>query len=345
MTSKKKAPARVVAKGERHGIDTGPYASQADGFLRALHLRGLSWHTLRSYAYDLVLVVDWLDEAGRTLDQLTPADLVEFIAKERKRGSLPRSINRRLSTARLFFRFVTGRELQGALGVSSPSPHYKGPGRDHHLGLHRLRRRSHLQLRVKVPQTLVEPLTPGQVHSFLKSLRRYRDLAITYLMLLCGLRSAEVLSIEMDDIVFADAMLRVRGKGSRERALPLSALLVDLIGRYLKLERPRITTTSRLFLVLQGQRRGEPMTASGLRSLFRHRRRRAPLRNANAHRFRHTFATDMARSGVRLPVLQRLMGHADALTTLQYIRLSMADVVAEYQRAMTEIEKRYRERN
>ena len=84
------------------------------------------------------------------------------------------------------------------------------------------------------------------------------------------------------------------------------------------------------------------MTSAGLRSLFRYRRRGSAVHNANAHRFRHTFGTDMARAGVRLPTLQRLMGHAYAETTLQYINLSMTDIAAEYGRASAVIQRRYR---
>jgi integrase len=198
-----------------------------------------------------------------------------------------------------------------------------------------------LRLRVKEAHKLVDPLTPEQVRSFLRSLRRYRDLAIVQLMLLCGLRSAEVLAVEPKDVDFDERRLRVRGKGSRERALPLPDSLVDVVQRYLELERPRLAPSRQLFVILQGKRRGQPMSPAGLRSIFRYRRRRPPLKTANAHRFRHTFGTDMARANVRLPVLQRLMGHADAKTTLQYIQLSMTDIAAEYQRAMQQIEQRY----
>jgi integrase len=83
------------------------------------------------------------------------------------------------------------------------------------------------------------------------------------------------------------------------------------------------------------------MTAAGLRNLFRHRRRRPTLARAHAHRFRHTFGADMARAGVRLPILQRMMGHADLKTTLQYIELSLVDVADEYKRAIASIEGRY----
>jgi site-specific recombinase XerD len=309
--------------------------------LRALELRGLSPHTIRAYAYDLALFDRWLTTSKRQLEQITSADLLEFIASLREHGDEPSSINRRLSTARLWCRFHSGKSVEDGARVSLPSPHYKGPGRDHDLGLHRMPPRRALQLRVKQPHKLVEPLSPRQVRSFLRSLRRYRDICIAHFMLLCGLRSSEVLHLEMGDVVFSDDRVRVRGKGRRERALPLPELLTRLVRQYLELERPRRCTTDRLFVVLQGRRRGQPMSTEGLRSIFRHRRRRPSLAVANAHRFRHTFGADMARAGVRLFVLQRLMGHADPKTTLQYIQLSLADVAEEYERALAKLDKRY----
>ena len=315
--------------------------SQANAFLQALHQRGLSRHTSRAYAYDLAVFYRWLIATERVVEQLTVADLLDFIAAQRGRGSDPRSINRRLTTARLLYRFCVGHELAASQRVSLPAPHYKRPARDHHLGLNRLHRRGLLRLRVRESRKIVEPLVPRQVRSFLRSLRRYRDLAIAHLMLLCGLRSAEVLALTLDDVVFDDGRIRVRGKGLRQRVLPLPGVLAELIRRYVGLERPKRGPSQQLFLILQGKRRGQPMTAAGLRSLFRHRRRRPTLRIANAHRFRHTFGADMARAGVRLPVLQRLMGHADAKTTLQYIQLSMADIAAEYHRALEQLEQRY----
>jgi len=80
----------------------------------------------------------------------------------------------------------------------------------------------------------------------------------------------------------------------------------------------------------------------GLRNLFRWRRKsEGSIANANAHRFRHTFGADMARAGVGLVVLQRMMGHADPTTTLQYINLSLGDIAAEYKKAISVIERRY----
>jgi integrase/recombinase XerD len=314
---------------------------EAKRFLDAVRTRSLSPLTIRAYAFDLVRFYRWLFSVHRRLDELVASDLVDFIAHQQRADAAPRSINRRLSTVCLFFRFSTGRDLDhGVLGVLRPAPHYKGPGRDHALGLHRLSRRVR-KIRVKEPRLVVEPLTPEQVRSFLRSLRRYRDLAIVHLMLLCGLRSKEVLDLELTDLLWADERLRVHGKGRRDRSLPLPSLLARILRNYVRLERPSKFAEPRLFLVLQGSRRGRAMTAAGLRNLFRHRRRRPTLATAHAHRFRHTFGADMARAGVRLPILQRMMGHADVKTTLQYIELSLVDVADEYKRAIVSIEGRY----
>lgn len=332
-----------VATNDRHFTLVDGDARELDGnrFLDAVRARGLSARTERAYAFDLLHFYRWLSGTTRRLEDLSSVDLIEFIAEQQRAGSAPRSINRRLTTLRLFFRFCTGRELDQGRGILRPSPHYKGPGRDRDLGLHPLHRRTR-KVRVKEPRLLIEPLSPRQVRSFLRSVRRYRDLAIVHLMLLCGLRSREILELDLDDVAWTEQRLHVSGKGQRDRVLPLVDALIRVLDDYVKLERPSRHHATRLFLVLQGRRRGRPMTTAGLRSLFRQRRRRPTLSIANAHRFRHTFGTDMARAGVRLPILQRMMGHADMKTTLQYIELSLVDVADEYRRAISTIESRYR---
>jgi integrase/recombinase XerD len=336
---------RQDESGRFHLVDAkrGPIA-EANRFLAAVALRGLSRATLRAYGFDLVILYRWLHRRRQRLRALTAEKLLEYVAAQRQAGAQPRSINRRLTTARLLYRFCTGRELEDGPGALGPAPHYRGRGRDHHLGLHQLARRRRLKLRVKVPRRVVEPLSSTEVRQFLRSLRRYRDLAIVHLMLLCGLRSAEVLQLGPGDLLVEDGQLRIRGKGERDRVLPLPQVVARSMGDYMRWERPVESTSSRLFVVLQGRRRGHAMTAAGLRSLFRQRRRDHAVARANPHRFRHTFGADMARSGVRLPILQRMMGHADGITTLQYIHLSMADIADEYQRAIEELERRYQVR-
>jgi site-specific recombinase XerD len=315
---------------------------EAERFLTALVVRGLSPATVRSYGYDLVVLYRWLSATGRRLPALGSADLLDYIAAQRRAGAAPASINRRLTTCRLLYRFCTDRDLEHGAGWPGPAPYYRGRGRDHELGLFHRPRLRRCRLRVATPRRVVEPLTAREVQRFLRRLRRYRDLALVHLMLLCGLRARETLALQQADVVYDECRLRVRGKGDKERVLPLPALLAQLLRRYQRWERPRGCVVPQLFVVLQGRHRARPMTMAGLRSLFRHRRRDYRLARANPHRFRHTFGADMARAGVRLPLLQRLMGHADAAQTLHYIHLSLADLAAEHARAMVQIATRYR---
>jgi len=335
---------RVDRRGQYRLVDARqrPIA-QANRFLAAVAIRGLARATVRAYGFDLVTLYRWLARHGQSLAALTKDRVLRYISAQRLAGAQPATINRRLATARLIYRFCTGRELDPERVAVSPALVYRARRRDREIGVHFVPRRHRVQLRVKVPRRVVEPLTGAEVRRFLRTLRRYRDLAIVHLMLLCGLRSAEVLQLRLGDVLVEDEQLRVRGKGNRERVLPLSQVVARVIADYVRWERPTGGPAARLFVILQGPRRGRPMTLAGLRSLFRHRRRDRAVARANPHRFRHTFGADMARSGMRLPTLQRMMGHADGITTLRYIQLSMADIADEYRRAVETLQHRYRD--
>ena len=188
-------------------------------------------------------------------------------------------------------------------------------------------------LRLKQPQRVIQPLSAEQVAKFWASFRTFRDLAIVGLMLLDGLRSCEILTLQLEDLKLADAQLHVLGKGRKQRILPLPGEILEVLQSYLRLERP-LTNSSSLFVSLKGRRRGRPMTPAGLRSLFRHHRLRSQVPAANPHRFRHTFGADMVRAGISLPALQHLMGHSQIHTTMLYVRLAPQDVWREYARAV-----------
>jgi integrase/recombinase XerD len=192
------------------------------------------------------------------------------------------------------------------------------------------------RLRVREAKRTIVPLSVDEVARFWSSFRTSRDLAIVGLMLLQGLRSREVIALNCDDVLFPEAQIRVRGKGSKPRLLPLAPEAVQLLDHYLRLERPNVATPP-LFVSLKGRARATRMTPAGLRSLFRHHRLTTGVHKANPHRFRHTFATDMVRAGVSLPALMRLMGHANIQTTLIYVEVTPIDVYQQYARAAAQL--------
>lgn len=312
---------------------------EVNDFLDAQATRGLSVRSLRAYGYSLLNFWRWLTQVGHDLSGLQESDLLDYIRFQKHgpghRGSevAPKTINHRLTVVRGLYRFHCGCDIPGGRGSYRVRSHpYHSTVRTGMGYLHPSRPKIP-QLRVKTPRRIVVPLSKEEVRTFLESLRTWRDLSITALMLLCGLRSHEVVGLTLEDLSLSDRQLRVRGKGDKERVLPLPQQAISLLRSYLDLERP-IGRSERLFVSLKGKKRGVAMTSSGLRSLFRYHRNRAAVKKANPHRFRHTFGADMARAGISLPALMKLMGHSDIHTTMLYVELSPNDVFEEFQRVI-----------
>lgn len=304
-------------------------------FLQYLHMRGVAARTVRAYAFDLLCFYRFLWKEHLKLEILTHRHFTAFILTQRKRAAAPCTINRRLTVARSFLNFCFAGYGDKVFSQTMPS-HYKGRRNKALLGKTRLKFKSKA-FHIKVPSVLIVPLTQSEIKKFFLGIRKYRDTAIVTLMIFCGLRSCEVLSLSVNDIDLIDDKIRVCGKGGKERNLPMSASVRQSIQRYLDYERPEVKHNS-LFVVLKGRQRGQPMTAAGLRTLFRHRRKILNLGAANPHKFRHTFCTNMIRQGVSLAVVQKLMGHADIEVTMGYVHLSLDDVAREYHQAVTKLQ-------
>lgn len=305
-------------------------------FLRQLLLKGLSHSTLRAYAYDLLSLYRFMDAAGISISKLAHKHAIDYIAMLRKISAAPRTINRRITVARTFLNSLKQNTGNDIFASSGPC-FYKGRRNRALIGPSRIKQSKLCTMKVKVPATLKLPLQTDAVHSFINELRTLRDKAIVALMLCLGLRSCEIINLQTHDIDLDASQIRVRGKGGKERLLPISPWIKSSITNYLAFERPSVNHTA-CFVALKGERRGEPMRPEGLRKIFRHRRcKNAFLKDAHPHRFRHTFCTNLIRQKVPLPIVQKLMGHASIDTTLIYINLSMEDVSSEYHRAMDEL--------
>jgi len=301
-------------------------------FLDREYVRRLADKSLYSYAHSLLHFVRWWESVHHTGEisraDLTESTLLDYVRFQSSLEPAPSAstINDRVACAdRAIRNEFPDAPCQAAPGFQQVYLHRRP------LGLGRPRFEIS-RLRVREPKLAIVPLSVDEVARFWSSFRNARDLAIVGLMLMHGLRSAEVLALHLHDVLLSEGQLRVRGKGNKLRFPPLAPETTQLIEHYLRLERPDPCSAA-LFVVLKGPARGQPMTPAGLRSLFRHHRRTTGIQLANPHRFRHTFASDMVRAGISLPALMQLMGHADIQTTLHYVKVSPQDVYLQYARA------------
>ena len=187
-------------------------------------------------------------------------------------------------------------------------------------------------LRVREARRLPKGLDNGQVVALLESLRSWRDRAIAGLMVFCGLRSAEVLNLNVTDVDIGGRWLSVNGKGGKERRVPLDVDVAGVIQTYLLAERPE-TASSRLFIVAKGPTRGQPLSFEGLRRVFRYHCELAGVPGGHPHALRHTFGTALAEAGVDLAVMQVLLGHTHIDTTARYVHVAPVRVKAEFDAA------------
>ncbi len=252
--------------------EQGQEIGWANAFLDGQHIRQLSLRSLRAYAYDLLHFARWWSEPALplSLSEITESTLLDYVRHQldQEPKPTPQTVNHRLTVIRCLYRFHHGQE------ISAGHSHFQRPYTTRcPVGYGRPHRAMAFGLRLKQPRRIIQPLSAEQVAKFWESFRTFRDLAVVGLMLLDGLRSCEILSLQLEDLKLADALLHVLGKGKKQRTLPLPSEIMEVLQSYLRLERP-LTNSPSLFVSLKGCRRGQPMTPAGLRSLFRHHRLR-----------------------------------------------------------------------
>lgn len=355
MANEGRSNALTVARVDDSWVLAGPDAAAfalVNEYLAYLADRNYSPRTVRAYAFDLLCFCRWLSEDGTALDDVSTDSLLRFLAacreltlpgqhggnvvplrSGRATGYAPTTVNRRMAAISGLFSFRQMRDPD----AKNPVPRgaaarrtAKGE-RSGMLG-HLARPRSRSQLRVREPRRLPRGLDPNETKALLGSFRTDRDRAIAGLMLFSGLRSAEVLGLDVTDIDIGRGWIRVIGKGDKERRVPLDPDVASLVQAYLLAERPE-TTAKRLFVVAKGPHRGQPLTPEGLRRVFRYHREIAGVPAGHPHALRHSFGTALAEAGVDLAVMQALMGHDHVDSVAAYIHLSPAHVRRSYDEA------------
>ena len=351
---------------ERRGGDwllAGPDAGRfglVNDYLSHLTDRNYSPQTVRAYGFDLLAFCRWLAGEQVGLSGVTTDVLLRFLAACRQARVPGRpgpnvvslsgqrldryaaaTVNHRLIAISGLFAFRSMRDPDAANPVpKGQEARRAAAGERNGLLAHAVRRpKMRSALRVREPRRLPRALPREQAGELLASFRTWRDRAIAGLMLYCGLRSGEVLTLNVTDADIGGRWVQVSGKGGRERRVPLDADVASVIQVYLLAERPE-TASTRLFVVAKGPNRGQPMTAAGLRRIFRYHREIAGVPGGNPHALRHTFGTALAEAGVDLAVMQSLLGHVHVDTTARYIHLAPAHVKAEFDAARDRIRAR-----
>jgi site-specific recombinase XerD len=333
----------------------GPEArsfSLINEYLEYLVDRAYSPRTVEAYAFDLLSFARWLLSEKVALDAVNTDVTVRYLAACRRapvrgrpggnvysirdgrnEGFAPRTVNRRLAAiSGLFgYRQMLDPEARNPVPRGKEARRATNGERSGELG-HLGRPRPRSRLRVREPRRLPRGLDRDELRSLIGSFRTDRDRAIAGLMVFSGLRSAEVLGLSVRDVDIGRGWVRVIGKGNKERRVPLDPDVASLIQTYLLAERPE-TTSDALFIVAKGPNRGQPLTAAGLRTVFRYHRAKAGVPAGHPHALRHSFGTALAEAGVDLAVIQALMGHDHVDSAAAYIHLAPAHLRSAYDTA------------
>ena len=182
-------------------------------------------------------------------------------------------------------------------------------------------------------------LAVDEVELLLSALRTDRDRAMAQAMLLGGLRRCEVLGLRFEDLRVGERQLFIaEGKGGHQRVIPISPTFLATVADYLRTERPPDATTDRLFVVLKGPRRGQPLSSEGLDEVFTAARARAGLVHGTCHELRHTCFTRLKEAGMAIEAIQALAGHRSIASTRIYLHLGGDWLANEYRRAAEAID-------
>ena len=276
-------------------------------FLSYLELeRGLSRNTLDAYRTDLLQYGEFL--AARDLDALEagPGDIGEFLAGlatgEGRPACSSATVHRKSACLRSFYKQLRRDELI----VEDPTAALSTPRRAKKL--------PHVLNYAEVRKLLAAPR--GDEPTTL------RDRALLEVMYACGLRASETIGLELGDIDMREGFLRARGKGGKERLVPLGRKAIAAISAYLRAGRPKLVGERhepKLFVNF----RGGTLTRQGLYKIVQRNARAAGLSGRmSPHTLRHSFATHLLAGGCDLRAVQEMLGHADISTTQMYTHLS-----------------------
>jgi integrase/recombinase XerD len=274
-----------------------------DRFLDAVWMeRGLSPNTLAAYRADLTALDRWLDEHSGNLERAQRGDILSFMASRVQAGARPRSTARQLSSFRRFYRYLV---REGALR-EDPTAQIAMP---------------------KVGRSLPKSLMEEEVEALLAAPAvsdplGHRDRTMLEVLYATGLRVSELVNCTLAQVNLNQGVLRIVGKGDRERLIPLGEEAVQWVQHFLQGPRVEILL-ERQTDYLFPTRRGDRMTRQAFWHIIKRYARKAGIeRELSPHTLRHAFATHLLNHGADLRVVQMLLGHSDLSTTQIYTHVA-----------------------
>lgn len=298
------------------------FERQVQQYLDELRRENASPHTVRNYASDLAQLAQYLSPPGsappepHALDALAIREWLGWLYQQRLS---PVSMRRKLASVRSFLTFLMRRgalESNAAALVQSP----------------------------KMPKTLPRVMSAEQANRILDdaaagTLERpsaARDVALLELLYGCGVRVSELVGLNLGDIDLAERWILVRGKGRKERQVPLGGKAAAAVERYLA-ERDRPPKETALFL----NQRGRRLTDRAVRAIVKiYAAALVGDESIHPHSFRHAYATHLLADGADLRSIQELLGHARLSTTQRYTQVALTDLMAAYDKAHPRAHKR-----
>ncbi len=267
-------------------------------------VRNLSLNTVINYAKDLGEFYDFLVNIlkKRDLREITNFDIEKFVKFLRNKGYSNRSINRKLSSLRGFFKFLEEKkEIEHNPTLLIYSPKFDR----------------------RLPEFLYEEETREVLEKWEKNDKfSIRDRAIMELIYATGMRLREIEGLNISDIDFSTQTLRVKGKGGKIRILPIGDIAFEKLNDYLKRRRKngeKFSMDTPLFL----NKNGDRLTGRSIARIIKKRAREAGFfKNIHPHIFRHSFATHLLNGGADLRVVQELLGHSSLSTTQVYTHIT-----------------------
>lgn len=269
--------------------------------------KALSINTIKSYENDLKGFIKYLERQKLYLLNCKKNDIMQYLLTLKENGYSSASIARILSSLKQFFRFL----VFDSIIDHDPVEGFKSP-----------------KLWLRLPKALEMEEMRKLLQIILSSKYFQRDIAMLELMYACGLRVSELVRLKISDVNFEAGFVRVKGKGDKERIVPVAPRTLERIKKYLLELRPYLLKKGASdFLFLNN--RGQTMTRQRFWQNLKAMGKLAGF-NVTPHMIRHSFATHLLEGGADLRSLQKMLGHSDISTTQIYTKVSMDRIRREY---------------